>query len=54
MAYACALIQRRGLSISEVAVASGFADPNYFSRQFRKVMDTTPKEYQKIFTSRFN
>ena len=54
IAYACALIQKRGLSIAEVAEASGFADPNYFSRQFRKVMDTTPKDYQKIFTSRFN
>ena len=54
IAYACALIQKRGLSIAEVAEATGFADPNYFSRQFRKVMDTTPKDYQKIFTSRFN
>ncbi|MGB4408563.1 MAG: AraC family transcriptional regulator [Sphaerochaeta sp.] len=54
IAYACALIQKRGLSITEVAEATGFADPNYFSRQFRKVMDTTPKDYQKIFTSRFN
>ena len=54
IAYACALIQKRGLSISEVAEASGFSDPNYFSRQFRKVMATSPKDYQKIFTSRFN
>ncbi len=54
IAYACALIQKRGLSISEVAEASGFADPNYFSRQFHKVMDTSPKDYQKIFTSRFS
>ena len=54
IAYACALIQKRGLSISEVAKASGFTDPNYFSRQFRKVMETTPKEYQKIFTSRLS
>lgn len=54
IAYACTLIQKRGLSIAEVAEASGFADPNYFSRQFRKIMDTTPKDYQKIFTSRFN
>ncbi len=54
IAYACALIQKRGLSIAEVAEASGFTDPNYFSRQFRNVMDTSPKEYQKIFTSRFS
>jgi len=54
IAHACSLIQKRGLSIAEVAEASGFTDANYFSRQFRKVMDTTPKEYQKIFTSRFS
>ncbi|MDY0289053.1 MAG: AraC family transcriptional regulator [Sphaerochaeta sp.] len=54
IAYACSLIQKRGLSITEVAEATGFSDPNYFSRQFRKVMDATPKEYQKIFTSRIS
>ncbi len=54
IAYACALIQKRGLSIAEVSESTGFSDPNYFSRQFRKVMDTSPKDYQKIFTSRFN
>ncbi len=54
IAYACSLIQKRGLSIAEVAEASGFPDPNYFSRQFRKVMGTTPKDYQKIFTSRLS
>lgn len=54
IAYACSLIQKRGLSITEVAEATGFSDPNYFSRQFRKVMNATPKDYQKIFTSRFS
>lgn len=52
IAYACTLIQKRGLSIGEVAEAVGFSDANYFTRQFRKVMGTTPKEYQKIFTSK--
>lgn len=51
IAYACTLIQKRGMSIAQVAETSGFTDPNYFSRQFRKVMETTPKDYQKIFTS---
>ncbi|MDT4762240.1 AraC family transcriptional regulator [Sphaerochaeta sp. PS] len=54
IAYACTLIQKRGLSIAEIAQATGFSDPNYFSRQFRKIMDTTPKEYQKIFTNRLS
>lgn len=53
VAHACTLIQRRGLSMSQVSEACGFKDPNYFSRQFRKVMGMSPKQYQQIFTSRF-
>nr|WP_321295370.1 AraC family transcriptional regulator [uncultured Sphaerochaeta sp.] len=53
IAYACSLIQKRGLSMAQVSEASGFNDPNYFSRQFRKVMGMSPKQYQRIFTSRF-
>ncbi len=54
IAYACTIIQQRGLSMSQVSEACGFKDPNYFSRQFRKVMNMSPKEYQRIFTSRFS
>jgi AraC family L-rhamnose operon transcriptional activator RhaR/AraC family L-rhamnose operon regulatory protein RhaS len=53
IAYACSLIQKRGLSMAQISEASGFNDPNYFSRQFRKVMGMSPKQYQRIFTSRF-
>ena len=53
IAKACTLIQQRGLSMAQVGEACGFADPNYFSRQFRKVMGMSPKQYQRIFTSRF-
>ncbi len=53
IAKACTLIQERGLSMSQISESCGFKDPNYFSRQFRKVMGMSPKQYQKIFTSRF-
>ncbi|MCK9548194.1 MAG: AraC family transcriptional regulator [Sphaerochaeta sp.] len=53
IAKACTLIQQRGLSMAQVGEACGFTDPNYFSRQFRKVMGMSPKQYQRIFTSRF-
>lgn len=53
IAKACTLIQERGLSMSEISESCGFKDPNYFSRQFRKVMGMSPKQYQRIFTSRF-
>ena len=53
IAYACSLIQERGLSMGQVSESCGFKDPNYFSRQFRKVMGMSPKQYQRIFTNRF-
>jgi AraC family L-rhamnose operon transcriptional activator RhaR/AraC family L-rhamnose operon regulatory protein RhaS len=53
IATACSLIQQRGLSMGQISEACGFKDPNYFSRQFRKVMGMSPKQYQRIFTSRF-
>ena len=53
VAKACTLIQERGLSMSQISESCGFKDPNYFSRQFRKVMGMSPKQYQRIFTSRF-
>ncbi|MGE4454570.1 MAG: helix-turn-helix domain-containing protein [Sphaerochaeta sp.] len=53
IAHACTLIQRRGSSMSQISDSCGFKDPNYFSRQFRKVMGMSPKQYQRIFTSRF-
>jgi AraC-like DNA-binding protein len=33
--------------ISDVAMACGFEDSNYFSRCFRQVMGRTPRDYQK-------
>ncbi|WP_320128418.1 AraC family transcriptional regulator [uncultured Sphaerochaeta sp.] len=51
IAYACTLIQEGNLSMSEISEATGFSDPNYFSRQFRKVMSMSPKQYQRIWTS---
>jgi two-component system response regulator YesN len=32
-------------TIKEIAVASGYADPNYFSRIFKKITGFTPSEY---------
>ncbi len=44
---ACALLQRAGLTISEVASSVGFADPLYFSRVFKEVKGVTPTAYQQ-------
>lgn len=44
---ACELLARPELSITEVSYRSGFSDSNYFSRQFRKVKQRSPREYRR-------
>jgi AraC-like DNA-binding protein len=46
---ACDLLRIGERSITEVAYEVGFTDSNYFSRQFRKVMGSTPRDYRKAF-----
>ncbi|MDP4934881.1 MAG: helix-turn-helix domain-containing protein, partial [Salibacteraceae bacterium] len=47
MKYAKQLLdQNHELSIKEVAYASGFNDPNYFSRMFRRMEGLTPSEFR--------
>lgn len=45
--HACFLLKNTSLSISEIAIQSGFNDSNYFTRQFRNLMHTTPKQFRK-------
>ena len=35
--------------IQEVAEKTGFDDPNYFTKSFKKIVGMTPREYKKIF-----
>jgi AraC family L-rhamnose operon transcriptional activator RhaR/AraC family L-rhamnose operon regulatory protein RhaS len=44
---ACKLIRTTPLSMAAISDATGFSDPNYFSRQFRKVMNMSPREYKE-------
>ncbi len=44
---AAQLLLREPLRISEVSEAVGFADSNYFSRQFHHVMGTSPRDYRR-------
>lgn len=43
---ACELLKAPGVRISDVAMLVGFNDPSYFSRVFRRVHGTTPKQWQ--------
>jgi AraC-like DNA-binding protein len=42
IAYAKHLLTMGGQSISEVAYKSGFSDPKYFSRVFKKIEGVSP------------
>lgn len=44
--HASKLLQQTDLSITEIAMNVGFRDSNYFSRQFRTLTGTTPRDYR--------
>ncbi len=44
--YACALLKKKTISISEVAYATGFSSPKYFTKCFKEEFGMTPTEYQ--------
>ncbi|QEL14976.1 helix-turn-helix domain-containing protein [Limnoglobus roseus] len=40
------LLRTTGDAITDIAFAVGFQDSNYFARQFRQLMGTTPRDYR--------
>ena len=44
--FACTLLRTTRRTLSEIALETGFCDANYFSRQFRQVLDLTPRQYR--------
>jgi AraC-like DNA-binding protein len=47
VSYARDLLIHDGLNIKEASYASGFSDPNYFIRIFKKLEGMTPGELRK-------
>lgn len=41
------LLENPELSIKEICTRSGYSDPNYFSRIFKKIENVTPSEYRE-------
>ena len=44
---AAQLIDSGEYNFSQVAYMTGFNDPKYFSRRFKKIMGVTPTEYKE-------
>ena len=47
IATACKQL-RQGQNISQVAVQCGFCDQSYFSKEFKRLMGMTPKQFQRL------
>ena len=50
--YAAELLRKNKLTVSEVCYQSGFNNRSYFYREFKKLYDTTPKNYQLKYKSK--
>ena len=50
--YAAELLRKNVLTVSEVCYKSGFNNRSYFYREFKKVYETTPKNYQLQYQSK--
>lgn len=46
--HACQLLDTTALTVGEVAAETGYEDPYYFTRCFRRVMGCSPREYRRI------
>ena len=44
--HAMELLRNTDLSITEIAMAVGFSDSNYFARQFRRVLGESPRSFR--------
>ena len=42
------LLSKRDMSIQDIAIACGFQNISYFSRQFKRTTGMTPREFRKL------
>jgi AraC-like DNA-binding protein len=46
---ACQALTSSGRSVAEIALACGFYDQSYFTKQFHKLLGQTPREYRERY-----
>jgi AraC-like DNA-binding protein len=44
--YACQLLESTDMSIKEISALSGYSDPHFFSKQFKKYIGVSPRDYR--------
>lgn len=44
--YACQLLESTDMSIKEISALSGYNDPHFFSKQFKKHIGVSPRDYR--------
>ena len=49
--YAKKMLETTDLSVTELSYELGFSSSNYFSTVFKKILNITPQQYKKNFTS---
>ncbi len=54
VAYACKLLSREHLSISQVSLESGFNNFSHFNKQFRAITGKSPSDYRKELSKMIN
>jgi AraC-like DNA-binding protein len=47
---ACILLEKNNTAITEIGFQCGFTDSNYFSRQFKKIMEKSPRQYRELYS----
>jgi AraC-like DNA-binding protein len=51
--HAAELLRKNVLTVSEICYLSGFNNRSYFYREFKKMYDITPKNYQLKYKSKY-
>lgn len=52
LSWACYLLSRPSMRISEVCYESGFQDVPYFNRTFKRYMGMSPSQYRKVLQNK--
>lgn len=47
LGFACAMMKRKDLTLTDIALSSGFVSAASFNRAFKSALGETPKEYRK-------